>query len=107
MSGGLYFTQYHRELGDVYEVGREIVCYHSTEDLAEKIKFYFSHPDKAEEVRLSGQRRAINEHTWARRCRQAFLALGVSVPGSIPGISLLKTRKPRRVLLRAAVANGQ
>ena len=107
MSGGLYFTQYHRELGDVYEIGREIVCYHSPEDLAEKIKFYLSHPDKAEEVRLAGHRRAINEHTWSRRCRQAFRALGVSVPGCMPGISLLKTRKPRRVLLRATANERQ
>lgn len=107
MSGGLYFTQYHRELGDVYEIGREVVCYHSPEDLAEKIKFYLSHPDKEEEVRLAGHRRAINEHTWTRRCRQAFVALGVSVPGSMPGISLLKTRKPRRILLRAAAHEKQ
>lgn len=107
MSGGLYFTQYHRELGDVYEIGREIVCYHNPDDLAEKMKFYFSHPDKAEEVRLAGHRRAINEHTWSRRCRQAFLALGVNVAGSIPGISLLKTRKPRRILLRATAHERQ
>lgn len=105
MSGGLYFTPYRRELGDVYAIGREIVCYHTTDDLAEKIKFYLSHPDKAEEIRRAGQRRAYHEHTWSQRFRQAFRALGVVVPGCAVGTSLLKTRKQRRVQLRAS-ANG-
>lgn len=106
MSGGLYFTQYRRELGDVYEIGREIVCYHTTDDLAERIKFYLSHPDKAEEIRRAGQRRAVNEHTWSNRFRQAFRALGVNVPGNIMGNRLLmKSRKLRRQSLRIT-ANG-
>ncbi len=105
MSGGLYFSRYRRELGDVYEIGREIVCYHAADDLVEKIKFYLSHPDKAEEIRRAGQRKALQEHAWSRRFRQAFRALGITVPGNGTGSGLLRIRRQRRALSRATV-NG-
>jgi spore maturation protein CgeB len=106
MGGGLYFAPYRRELGDVYEIGREIVCYHTADDLAEKIRFFLSHPDRAEEIRRAGQRRALQDHAWSCRFRQAFRALGVPLPGGQAGNELLKTRKQRRILLRAT-ANGR
>lgn len=77
MSGGLYFTQYHSELENVYDIGREIVCYKNIDDLIEKIQYYLAHPQEAEDIRQAGLRRSQNEHTWEHRFEKAFTVLGV------------------------------
>lgn len=77
MSGGLYFTQYHPEIENVYQIGKEIVCYHDMDDLVEKIKYYLEHPDEADKIRKAGYRKAIKEHTWVQRFRMAFKKMGL------------------------------
>ena len=77
MSGGLYFTQYHPEIENVYQIGKEIVCYHDMDDLAEKIKYYLEHQDEADKIRKAGYDRAIKEHTWIQRFRVAFKEMGL------------------------------
>lgn len=76
MSGGLYLTQYQEELEKLYDVGKEIICYHNTDDLIEKIKFYLNHPADAENVRAAGNRRARRDHTWVKRFENVFKVMG-------------------------------
>jgi spore maturation protein CgeB len=76
MSRGLYLTEYHRELENVYEIGKEILCYRTLDELLELINYYLSHPDEAEQIREAGYRRAISEHTWVKRFEVAFEKLG-------------------------------
>ncbi|MBI2471666.1 MAG: glycosyltransferase [Planctomycetes bacterium] len=83
MSGGLYLTQYHPELENVYEIGKEIVCYKNLDELAEKIHYYLAHPQEAEKIMKAGMLRARREHTWFRRFERAFAAMGI--PGFEPG----------------------
>jgi hypothetical protein len=80
MSGGFYVTQYNPELEEFYDIGREIVCYESPDDLVDKIRYYLEHPQEIEEIRRAGLRRARQEHTWVERFRQAFSAMGIPVP---------------------------
>jgi spore maturation protein CgeB len=77
MSGGLYLTQYHPELENVYRVGSEILCYRTPEDLADTVARYLAHPDAAELVRSAGHRRAMENHTWRQRFATAFRQLGL------------------------------
>ncbi|MBN1832757.1 MAG: glycosyltransferase [Deltaproteobacteria bacterium] len=72
MSGGLYLTQYHPELENVYHVGKEILCYHDVDDLAKKIQHSLAHPEISEEIRNAAYHRAIKEHTWVDRFKKAF-----------------------------------
>ncbi len=77
MAGGLYFTQFHPELCNVYDIGKEIVCYDDLDDLVAKISYYLEHPDEAEKIRTAGYKRAQREHTWVQRFRHAFEAMGL------------------------------
>ena len=77
MSGGFYLTQYHPELEQWFEIGKEIECYRDMDDMVEKIRYYLSHPDKADEIRNAGYERATKEHTWVHRFRMAFKELGL------------------------------
>ena len=44
MSGGFYLTQYHPELAQWFDVGKEIACYTDIDDMVEKICYYLAHP---------------------------------------------------------------
>ncbi|MBI4722738.1 MAG: glycosyltransferase [Candidatus Stahlbacteria bacterium] len=77
MSGGFYMVEYMPELENFFEIDREIVCYHSKEDLYEKIRFYLSHPVECEKIRRAGYKRAVCDHTWQKRFKDIFNVLGL------------------------------
>lgn len=81
MSGALYATGYTEELSEYFEADREVVCYQSKEELADKIRFYFAHPAEAERVRQAGYQRARRDHTWTRRFEQFFQIIGLKSKG--------------------------
>lgn len=77
MSGGLYLTEYHPELENVYRIGSEILCYRTPDDLADTIAHFLDHPGSAKSVRCKGHRRAMAQHTWRQRFAEAFRQLGL------------------------------
>ena len=77
MSGGFYMVEYLEELEEFFEIGREIVCYRSREDLAEKIRYYLSHDEEREAIRRAGYERCLRDHTWQRRFSMAFREMGL------------------------------
>jgi spore maturation protein CgeB len=72
MSGGFYMVEYMEELEAFYEIGKEIVCYKSVEDLIDKIKYYLSNDREREAVRRAGYERCLRDHTWHKRFAAAF-----------------------------------
>lgn len=70
--GGFLLTRASPEIGRYFEIGREIVCYESTGDLAEKIRHYLSHEEQREAITAAGYRRTIAEHTYERRFTALF-----------------------------------
>ncbi|MFA6125299.1 MAG: glycosyltransferase [Sphingomonas sp.] len=77
MSRACYLTGYTDEIEHFFEVGREIDCYRSAEELVDKTRFYLSHPDAAEALREAGWRRARRDHRWENRFQQLFAACGL------------------------------
>jgi len=75
MSGGFYLVEYLPELEKFYEIGKEIVCFNGKEDLLEKIRYYLSHPEEREQIRLAGYGRAQQDHTWQKRFSDLFEAI--------------------------------
>ncbi len=80
MSGAFHFVEYQDELNEFYDIGREIVCYSSREDLLDKVRFYLAHETEAENIRRAGHTRAQRDHTWARRFEQLFQQIGLGNP---------------------------
>jgi spore maturation protein CgeB len=77
MSGGLYLTEAHPELDNVFLQGEEILTYSGIDDLASKIKYYLAHPDQAEAIREKGYQRSLREHTWEMRFEKIFRLIGI------------------------------
>ena len=78
MSGAFYMVEYMEELEEFFEIGKEIVCYHDKEDLADKVKYYLNHDAERERIRQAGYRRAVSEHTWQKRFERVLREIGLT-----------------------------
>ena len=77
MSGGFYLAEYTEELEEFFEIGREIVCHHGLEDIAEKVRYYLAHDAERERIRAAGRARCLRDHTWQKRFEAAFEQMGL------------------------------
>lgn len=60
MLGGCYLTEFTPGLEYTYEIGKEIEAFQSAEDLVEKLKYLVMEPGKRKELRINGQKKALN-----------------------------------------------
>lgn len=77
LAGGFYLVEDMPEHREFFDVGKEVVTWASAEDLIEKIRYYLAHESERLAIAAAGQRRALAEHTWARRFRILFASLGL------------------------------
>lgn len=68
--GALLITDQKDNLGELFEVGKEVVAYSSPEEAAELIRYYIAHPAEACEIARAGQARTLREHTYQRRMEE-------------------------------------
>lgn len=76
-SGNLYLTSFNPELAVYFQVGKEILCYRTAEELIEMIRYYLVRPDEAAEIAAAGRKRCLSEHTWYHRYEAICRTLGV------------------------------
>lgn len=72
MSGGFYLVQEVPEHRHHYDLGREIETWSQPEELVDKVRFYAANEQAAERIRVAGQRRALEAHTWKHRFDALF-----------------------------------
>jgi hypothetical protein len=65
--GALLVTDAKDNLGDLFEVGKEVVAYSDKYEAAELINYYLAHPLEAKVIAKSGSRRTLSEHTYQNR----------------------------------------
>lgn len=70
--GGFLLTGRVPHLEDYFDVGKEIVCYDSEEDMIDKIKYYLSNEDERMRIAEAGYRRTLRDHTYEKRFRDVF-----------------------------------
>jgi spore maturation protein CgeB len=75
MAGAFYLTEYLEEIGLHYDIGREIVCWRSEEELLDLCRHYVRHEDERERIARAGRERALRDHTWTKRFRDLFAEL--------------------------------
>jgi len=65
--GALLLTDRKDNLGELFEIGREVAAYSSQEEAAELMRHYIDHPEEAAAIASAGQKRTFSEHTYAHR----------------------------------------
>lgn len=75
--GGFLLTGQAENLGDYYEIGKEIVCFKDMGDLIEKVRYYLCHEDERAAIAQAGYQRTLHEHTYVHRFTEIFQRLGL------------------------------
>lgn len=83
MAGAFYVTEYLEEIGLHYEIGKEVVCFSSQEELVSLCRHYLVHDEERERIRRAGLERARRDHTWTRRFEDLFAEMRRK--GLLPG----------------------
>jgi spore maturation protein CgeB len=68
--GALLLTDAKRNLGELFDVGREVVAYGNEDELVDLARYYLEHEDERAEIAAAGQRRTLSDHSYANRMRE-------------------------------------
>jgi spore maturation protein CgeB len=68
--GSLLLTDRKDNLGEIFEVGKEVIAYSSQEEATELIRYYLAHPEEAAVIAKAGQMRTLRDHTYKRRIEE-------------------------------------
>lgn len=68
--GALLITDRKDNLGELFDVGKEVVTYASPEEAAELIRYYIANPEEARAIARAGQARTLREHTYQLRMEE-------------------------------------
>ena len=75
--GGFCISGRADDIENYYVPDKEMVFYENGEDLAEKIRFYLSHPVEREAIAKAGYERTVREHTAEKRFASIFKEIGL------------------------------
>ncbi|TSC75467.1 MAG: hypothetical protein G01um101430_309 [Parcubacteria group bacterium Gr01-1014_30] len=68
--GALLITDWKENLGELFEIGKEVETYRTSEEAAEKVKYYLSHEREREKIAKAGQARTLQDHTYEQRAKK-------------------------------------
>jgi spore maturation protein CgeB len=73
--GGFLLTPMVDNLGEYYRAGEEVATFDGVSDLIDKVRYYLSHDEERERIRIAGQQRTLHDHTYEKRFRDVFHAM--------------------------------
>ena len=68
--GSMLLTDSKSNLGDLFEVDREVLEYGTATEAIEKICHYLAHDEPRDAIALAGQHRTLRDHTFAQRAAE-------------------------------------
>lgn len=68
--GTFLLVDYKKELSNLFEIGKELICYHNVKELRELIDYYLENEEERKKVAKAGQKRVLKEHTLHHRIRK-------------------------------------
>ena len=73
---GFLLTGPADNLDEYYADGKEIVVFHSPEEMRDRIRYYSKHDSERETIANAGYQRTLLEHTWEHRWTDIFKRVG-------------------------------
>lgn len=68
--GTLLITDWKENLSEIFEPGKEVVTYHTSEECAELINYYLENDREREAIAKAGQKRTLRDHTYYQRMKE-------------------------------------
>ena len=69
-AGGFLLTDAQPALYDLFDVDREVACYHSLEECVDLFRWFRAHPAARRDVARRARERILNEHTYGHRLEE-------------------------------------
>ncbi len=66
-AGCFLLTDHCEEIREIFAIGTELETYRSSEELADKVRYYLEHDDERERIARAGSLALQQEHTWKKR----------------------------------------
>jgi len=63
----LLVTDWKDNLADMFEPGKEVITYRSTDECIEAVRFYLDHEEERKCIARAGQQRTLGDHTYQQR----------------------------------------
>jgi hypothetical protein len=73
-SHGLLFTQYNRELPELFEPGKECIAFRNADEMLASLEKILAAPQEFDAVVAAGYKRASTDHSWEDRMRRVLAA---------------------------------
>lgn len=73
--GALLITDQKDNLGDLFNVGKEILAYSSPQEAVELIRYYVEHREEAAKIAKAGKERTLKDHTYKLRMEELVMIL--------------------------------
>jgi spore maturation protein CgeB len=68
--GTLLVTDWKDNLHEMFEPGKEVIAYKSSEECSELVQYYLSRIEERESIARAGQERTLAEHTYFQRMQE-------------------------------------
>jgi glycosyltransferase involved in cell wall biosynthesis len=75
MLGACYLTEYTEGMEELYDTENEIMVYNNAEELLARIKHLQADPGKRRQMKINGQKRALQDHTISNSLRKIISML--------------------------------
>ena len=66
-TGSFLITDYREQVENLFEPGKEIICYHSPEEAEEQIRRWLAAPDERARIAQAARKRVLAEHAYELR----------------------------------------
>lgn len=67
--GTMLLTDWKENLGELFEVGKEVVAFRGADECVALAEYYLAHEEERAAIAAAGQRRTLRDHTYLRRAR--------------------------------------
>ncbi len=74
-TGSFVLTDWREQIGELFEPGREVICYHAPEEAAELIPYYLKNEGARTAVIQAARKRILAEHSYERRVTDLVAAM--------------------------------
>ncbi|MGE3153963.1 MAG: glycosyltransferase [Nitrospiraceae bacterium] len=68
--GAMLITDWKANLQEIFQDGKEVVTYRSTEECAERIRYYLEHDGQRVVIAEAGKARTLRDHTYRKRMQE-------------------------------------
>jgi spore maturation protein CgeB len=74
---GFMITEFADGLEDYFVPGKEVITFHTADEMVESVRYFLSHEQEREQIRRAGYERAMRDHSYVRRFEDLFQRMGV------------------------------